>query len=318
MYVWPVVTASLTSECVGKSQESDLLSEPQYFDYYMIIYIFIFMAYAKNIIVQSNFLVKNLLKSYNTLDIWLFLSLQKWLYKAQRTQRTQSWLQKHIPVQMFPADTASTSWWPIYPASSGNRMAQNRSVSKRAFGFLPNTSWHYEPEWPHCSPHPPRRCLLGAPYLNIGEDQHNDLEPELEVCAMPAERADAQAGLCGETWFRENSFMLMPFLFRLLISAAQRNMLCWRSLEVCPVPLCIPPGRGFWPDVLFALLAQMHHSPSLIPWGLALPYHPGWMGVTVMMLPSHYQVLVWGTGASGSSNGGQLSSHTSSCCTRLV
>lgn len=35
----------------------------------MIIYIFIFMAYAKNIIVQSNFLVKNLLKSYNTLDI---------------------------------------------------------------------------------------------------------------------------------------------------------------------------------------------------------------------------------------------------------
>lgn len=35
----------------------------------MIIYIYIFMGYAKNIIVQSNFLVKILLKSYNTLDI---------------------------------------------------------------------------------------------------------------------------------------------------------------------------------------------------------------------------------------------------------
>lgn len=52
-----------------KEPRIKLLSEPQYFDYYMIICIYIFMAYAKNIIVQSNFLVKNLLKSYNTLDI---------------------------------------------------------------------------------------------------------------------------------------------------------------------------------------------------------------------------------------------------------
>lgn len=33
--------------------------------------------------------------------------------------------------------------------------------------------------------------------------------------------------------------MLMPFLFRLLISAAQRNTLCRCSLEVWPVLLCI-------------------------------------------------------------------------------
>jgi len=60
----------------------------------------------------------------------------------------------------------------------------------------------------------------------MGEDQHKEWEPELEAAAVPAEGADAQAGLCGETWFRENSSMLMSFLFRLLISAAQCNMLC--------------------------------------------------------------------------------------------
>lgn len=43
---------------------------------------------------------------------------------------------------------------------------------------------------------------------------------------------------CRETWFRENSSMLMLFLFRLLISAAQRNVLCcadalWRFGLCC-------------------------------------------------------------------------------------
>lgn len=70
-------TAPLTSERVAKSHGSELLSEPQYFDYYIIIYIYVFMGHAKNIIVQRKFLMKNLLKSYNTLDIGLFLALQK-------------------------------------------------------------------------------------------------------------------------------------------------------------------------------------------------------------------------------------------------
>lgn len=71
------MTAPLTSEHVDKSHGSDLLSEPQYFHYHIVIYIYVFMGHAKNIIVQSKFLMKNLLKSYNTLDIGLILSLQK-------------------------------------------------------------------------------------------------------------------------------------------------------------------------------------------------------------------------------------------------
>lgn len=42
-------------------------------------------------------------------------------------------------------------------------------------------------------------CLPGVPDIRMGEDQHNELEPELEAGAMPAERADAPAGLSGET-----------------------------------------------------------------------------------------------------------------------
>lgn len=61
-------------------------------------------------------------------------------------------------------------------------MAQNRSVSRSAFSFLPNTSQHYEPEGLH---HRPRSlkmggCLPGVPDHSTGEDQHN-LQPALEA-----------------------------------------------------------------------------------------------------------------------------------------
>lgn len=51
-----IVTAPLPSECFAKNHEPDLLSEPQNFDYYIIIYIYVFMGHTENIIVQNNFL----------------------------------------------------------------------------------------------------------------------------------------------------------------------------------------------------------------------------------------------------------------------
>lgn len=242
------------------------------------------MGHAKNI-VQSN-LVKNLLNSYNTLDIELFLSLQKGLYKVQRT---------HIILASETHPSASVSCWHLrshcchlavthLPSCLPGELhgPQQKCFQKS----IPLPAEHILAwwAWAHHSAQPPAWPQHG--------DQQKDLEPELEAGAVTAERANAQAGLCGETWNRENSSMLMLFLFRLLISAAQRNVLCWCRQEVWPALLCILPSRSFLPHVLFALLAQMHPSLSAIPqFGSAML--PSWMEVPEMMFPSHYQVL-WG------------------------
>lgn len=101
----------------------------------------------------------------------------------------QSRLQKHVPVQTFPADTrgvaAHTSLRPISPASSRNCAAQERNASRGASSFLPNASRHRQPEPPHRSPRL-TRSLPGVLNLSKGEERGEELGAELGAGAVPA------------------------------------------------------------------------------------------------------------------------------------
>lgn len=248
MYVGWVVTPSLASECFAKSHESDLLSEPQYFDYNVFIYIYIFMGHTENIIVQNNFLVKSLLKSFKIFDIWLLLSLQKQLYKAQRI---------HITLTSETCPSENLPCWHLrshclhlplthLPCLLGKLWGLEQKCFQKSFQ-LPAQHISVLRAWmpPQLSLTPirmPAWCTW---------PQHNELWSQSWKLVQCLQKGLMHKQVSAGRIDSENSSMLMLFLFKLLISAAQRNVLCWRSLEVWPVLFCILSGRSFWPDVVF-------------------------------------------------------------------